>query len=142
MVFEQSEIEEAVLAHFETIFQGKRVPVYPDGEVHDQVQLSILELEQVLSQTTPTFKEDQFESKVCSPYTFTELDQTLQKLPPGKSSGYDNIPNELLKNSSFGFKQYLQIFLNRIIEDGEVPEDLNLGKCMLICKVYSLNVIM
>jgi hypothetical protein len=45
------------------------------------------------------------------------------------------IPNELLKNSSYNFKQFLLVFLNKILEDGSVPEALNKGKCMLIFKV-------
>ena len=138
MVFEQTELEDAVLAHFSTIFQGKRVPVHPVEETVDQVELTILELDQILSNITPIFKDDNFESKVCSPYSFNELDEALQNLPPGKAAGFDNISNELLKNSSYGSKLYLQTFLNRIIEDGEVPQDLNLGKCMLIYKVCPL----
>ena len=139
MVFEQDAIEDAVLAHFATIFQGKRVPVYPIRDVDDQIELTLQEIEQVLCQATPPTEKDQFESQICSPYTFTELNQILQKLPNGKASGYDCIPNELIKNTSFHFKLYLQTFLNRIIEDGEVPPDLNLGKCMLIFKVCIKN---
>ena len=45
------------------------------------------------------------------------------------------IPNKLLKNCSYNFKQFLLVFLNRILEDGAVPEALNIGKCMLIFKV-------
>ena len=48
---------------------------------------------------------------------------------------YYRIPNELLKNGSYNFKQFLLVFLNRILEDGSVPEALNKGKCMLIFKV-------
>ena len=51
--------------------------------------------------------------------------------------GYDSIPNELLKNSSFDFKQYLLIFYNKILGDGVVPQALNIGKCMLVYKVSS-----
>ena len=43
----------------------------------------------------------------------------------------------MLKNSSFGFMQYLLVFLNKILADGVVPQALNLGKCMLIYKVIS-----
>ena len=45
------------------------------------------------------------------------------------------IPNELLKHSSPQFKQYLLVFLNQVLEDGVVPEQLNTGKCMLVFKV-------
>ena len=134
MVFSQDEVEDVVLAHFAISFQGKRVPVYPIENV-DQIELTLQEIEQIICQATPPTEKDRFESEICSPYSFTELDQILQKLPNGKASGYDCIPNELLRNASFQFKLYLQTFLNRIIEDGEVPPDLNLGKCMLIFKV-------
>ena len=75
------------------------------------------------------------EDRVCSPISLTELDFLLGKLANGKSSGYDQIPNELLKHSSPHFKQYLLAFLNKIIEGGLVPQSLNLGKCVLIYKV-------
>ena len=135
MVFDQEDIEEAVLNHFEKIFLGKRIPVYELDAVPDQIALSILELDQIVFQNSPSFQPDQFEDKVCSPYSQNELDQILGKLSSGKSSGYDGIPNELLKNASFKFKQYLLIFLNQILKDGVVPQNLNLGKCMLIHKV-------
>ena len=51
------------------------------------------------------------------------------------ATGYDCIPNELLKNISPQFNKYFQVFLNQIIHEGQVPSDLNLGKCMLIFKV-------
>ena len=135
MVFEQSELEDAVLENFSTIFEGKRVPIFPKEAADDQVELTLLELDQILSSSTTTLKEDHFESKVCSPYTFNELDEALKSLKNGKAAGYDNISNELLKNTSYTSKLYLQTFLNQIIDDGEIPEDLNIGKCMLIFKV-------
>ena len=137
MVFEQHEIEEAVLGHFSSIFEAKRVPVYSSVGDQDQVQLTIMELEQILSKEGPEYEENQFESKVCPAYTFTELEQILADLPDGKAAGVDNISNELLKHSSFQSKLYLQTFLNKIIHDGEVPVELNQGKCMLIFKVLT-----
>ena len=76
-----------------------------------------------------------FESIVCAQYTLSELNQILGDLPNGKASGYDAVPNELLKNTGDQFKNYLLVFLNRIMDDGIVPEELNKGKCMLIHKV-------
>ena len=134
MVFEQHEIEDAVMSHFSNIFEGKRVPVYAVG-VQDQVELAMEELEQILAKESPMFKEDQFESQICPLYSFTELEQILKDLPDGKAAGIDNISNELLNHSSFESKLYLQTFLNKIIQDGEVPVELNQGKCMLIFKV-------
>ena len=72
---------------------------------------------------------------MCAPYSHDELDRILLDLPKNKSSGYDRIPNELLRNCGVKFRQYLITFLNRIMEDGIVPEDLNKGKCILIHKV-------
>ena len=135
MVFEQHEIEDTVLHNFGNIFVGQRIPVFPLDSVPDQVSLSIAELEQILGENTPSFAPDHFEEKVCAPYTFVELNDILGQLPSNKASGYDSIPNELIKNCSTRFKHYLLIFLNKILEDGIVPQNLNSGKCMLIHKV-------
>ena len=135
MVFEQSEIEEAVLDHFKTIFEGSRVPVFTNTNDVDQVDIALQDIDQILASTTPSFQEDQFESDVVSPYSFSELESILDSLPPRKAAGFDNISNELLKNTNFDSRLYLQTFLNKIISDGEVPPDLNLGKCMLVHKV-------
>ena len=89
MVFEQEDIEEAVLAHFENIFEGKRVPIYPADPCEDQVQLALADIEQILGQTEAVFAPDHFEDQVCRPYSSVELDQILQNLPSGKASGYD-----------------------------------------------------
>ena len=136
MVFEAEDIEDAVLQHFATIFAGQRCPVYTASpQPQDQVELSILELDRILANTTPTFDEHHFQEQVCPPYSFVELEEALEKLPNGKASGYDRLPNELLKHSSFKYKLYLQSFLNKVLEEGTVPEGLNVGKCMLIHKV-------
>ena len=121
--------------NFESIFQGQRFPIYPLDNHCDQTELTLLELDQILGQNPAHFEPEQFEQTVCSQYSLHELGQILDQLPSGKASGYDSIPNELLKNSSPKFKQYLMIFLNQILDDGAVPGNLNLGKCMLIYKV-------
>ena len=135
MVFEQDEIEESVLYHFGKAFAGQTCPVPPVTPPSSQVTLSISEMTEIIGKSTETFSPDHFEDRICLPYSFNELDLTLNKLAPNKASGYDRVPNELLKNSSFKFKQYLLMFLNKIIEDGSVPQALNVGKCMLIHKV-------
>ena len=135
MVFEQHQIEDAVLDHFSDIFKGQRVPVYDCPPPVDHVALCLAEIDQLLSCEAPAYQPTQFENDVCPPFTFTELEQTLLELPRGKASGYDQIPNELLTNSSFKFKQHLLIFMNKILETGAVPEALNIGKCMLVHKV-------
>ena len=135
MVFEQDEIEEAVLQHFSTIFQGTRVPVSTVIDDVDQVELALRDIDQILASDIPNVSENKFEDQICSPFSFVELDQILKELPNNKASGYDNISNEMIKNSSQTFRLYLQTFLNKIIDDGEVPSDLNIGKCILVHKV-------
>ena len=89
MVFEQSQIEEVVLEHFEEIFKAKRIPVFYDEAPVDQVEIACQEIEQMLCDQTPGFEPDHFEENVCSAYSSIELDQILQNLPSGKASGYD-----------------------------------------------------
>ena len=135
MVFEQSEIEEAVLSHFSDIFKAQRIPVFTSPCQPDQTELAIAELEQILSKDITEYDHDVFEDEVCPPYTNFELAKELDSLVDGKASGYDRVPNELIKYSGVKFRQYLMTFLNKILEDGEVPQDLNIGKCMLVHKV-------
>ena len=85
MVFEQHQLEETVLQHFE----GKRVPIYPPTSPPDQTEAALLELDQLLGQNQPVFDSKHFESKVCAPYSFVELSKILEKLPSGKACGYD-----------------------------------------------------
>ena len=143
MVFKQEEIEDCVMAHFEKIFKGKNCPVFDMGEPVSQIDLVIQDIDTILGQgqDTPRFDPDYFEDQVCSPYSFSELEKLLQDLPNNKAAGYDCIPNELLRNSSYTFKQYLLTFLNKIMKDGLVPEALNVGKCMLIYKVRKVILI-
>ena len=139
IVFNQDEIEEAVLDHFKNVFQGQRQPVYCPNSQPDQVTLAELELQNILEGSALEVSHDKFEEQVCSPISFTELEGILGKLSNGKSCGYDAVPNEFLKNSTKNFKMYILIFLNKIIADGRVPEALNLGKVMLIYKVCENN---
>ena len=135
MVFDQEDVEEAVLEHFSAIFEGKRHPVFVDKTPVDQTAIALQEIEDILQQDSRNYEENKFEDQICPPFSFVELEKTLGDLPTGKASGYDRVPNELLKNSSFDFKQYLLMFYNKIISDGSVPEPLNQGKCMLIYKI-------
>ena len=135
MVFQQDQVESAILDHFSRIFAAQREPVFTDIEHPDMVSLSIQEIDNILDSYPSDCAENKFEEEVCAPYTLTELSQILGDLPSSKAAGIDQIPNELLKNCSFKFKQYLLSFLNQMLEEGRVPEALNTGKCMLIHKV-------
>ena len=137
MVFEQHEIEEVVLSHFSDMFQASYTKVKDTPTTENQVQESIDELDAMIGDKRPmgNVPPNRFESIVCSHYTLSELTEILRNIPNGKASGYDAVPNELLKNTGDQFKNYLLVFLNRIMDDGIVPEELNKGKCMLIHKV-------
>ena len=128
MVFDQDGIEGVVTEHFKGIFNGS--PLSPRDVLenaeseHDSDKNS-----------RKGFRDDEFEEEVCSPYTTSELDNILDTLPSGKACSTDNIPNELLKNTTPLSRIYLQVMLNKIMKEGEVPESLNQGKCVLIYKV-------
>ena len=85
--------------------------------------------------------ENKYEADVCAPITMTELEELICLLPNQKACGLDNIPNEFLKNSTFKFKCYLLSFYNKIIDEGNVPASLNMGKCCLIWKVSLTSVL-
>ena len=90
MVFTQAQIEEAILDHFNTVFAGKMIPVYPAEPPVDQVEVVLQEIDAMLDGHQPAFEADHFEAKVCSPYSYVELYQILRQLPYGKVSGYDS----------------------------------------------------
>ena len=126
-MFDQDGIEAVLIHHFKHIFNGQDSPNSPDTTeelVDDDGQSEF-----------NTYEADEFENDVCSPYTTCELNEILDALPSGKSSSTDHIPNELLKHSTSTSRLYLQILLNKIMDEGEVPEALNQGKCVLIYKV-------
>ena len=137
MVFQQEEIEDAILDHFTKIFIGQRNPVFPTLDHPDMITMTLTDIENILNTYPPDCPADKFDKQVCPPYTLTELSQILASLSAGKAAGFDQLPNELLKHCSQNFKQYLLLFLNQIIEEGRVPESLNIGKCMLIHKVQT-----
>ena len=138
MKFDQNEIEDVILDHFSEVFSASPVPNNIHEDTASQVKQSLESLDQLLDDSEADAPEtNKYEDIVCAPYTFTELEDTLQELPNNKASGYDRINNELLKNSGSTAKRMLLIFLNKIMEEGSVPECLNHGKCMLIHKVES-----
>ena len=82
-----------------------------------------------------------FEPIVCAPFSRHDINSILDSLSSAKSPGFDNISNEMLKYSNSHFRDYLMAFLNKVLETGEVPKELNIGKCMLVFKVVSLHLI-
>ena len=136
MVFDQAGIEGVITEHFKGIFNGS--PLSP----RDVLENPADDGDNTISYARKPMNEDEFEKEVCAPYTVTELDEILDTLPSGKASSTDHIPNELLKNTTPLSRIYLQFFLNKIMAEGEVPESLNQGKCVLIYKViYNIKTI-
>ena len=129
MVFDQDGIEDVVTEHFKGIFNGSRV------SPRELMERPLEGTEDAHDYTRKTLNEDEFEKEVCEPYTTSELNDLLDNLPCGKACSTDHIPNELLKHTSRVLRIYLQLLLNKIMADGEVPESLNQGKCVLIHKV-------
>ena len=62
------------------------------------------------------------------------LKEILAKLKDGKSNGVDNIPSEVLKYSGDYLQSFLLTFYNKILDEGLVPEKLNVIKCILLHK--------
>ena len=135
MVFEQAEIEDVVIDHFAERFKGQRDP----SSLDDNEPLTET-IEDNVPNSGGNFTESQFEEYICKPFTISELELVLKNLPKDKSSGPDNIANELIKNTSFKTRLYLQLFLNKILEEGRVPNLLNKGKCVLVFKVKLNNI--
>ena len=134
MVFDQDQIEAAVLDHFGQAFVGQKTPIYCGPATEDQDSLSISEIDAVLGSWSHFTEPDKYESQVCRPFVASELDSILNTLSDGKASGYDDVPLEFLKHSTAKYRNYLLVFLNKILSEGVVPEDLNKGKCILIFK--------
>ena len=141
VVFGQEDIEEVVIGHFQKTFNGQRTPVY-NTEANDQdiIDEVIHEKNENLEPQN-NVPENKYEADVCAPITMTELEELICLLPNQKACGLDNIPNEFLKNSTFKFKCYLLSFYNKIIDEGNVPASLNMGKCCLIWKVSFTSVL-
>ena len=86
MVFKQDEVEEVVLDHFAERFSGQKFPgqstsplMTPTDDTTGQRPWDREHL----------FEPTQFESEVCAPFTYMELEDMLKELPLGKASGYD-----------------------------------------------------
>ena len=143
MVFDQNAIENSVVAHFSEMFQASENKSQQLSDKSAEAEAALKQLDEMRcsSDCHPEVDAEKYESIICSPYTFSELDQILKELPNGKASGCDTVPNEMLKNAGVKFKNYLLIFLNKIMDEGIVPQELNRGKCILIHKVRNYQII-
>ena len=127
--------KDQVMEHFSNIFAGQRIPVFESQEDQNEIDIVIDEIDDILNQSSSQFAPHTFEEEVCLEYSFSELQSEIESLANCKAAGIDAVPNELIKNSGEKFRMYLLIFLNKILREGYVPPDLNVGKCLLIHKV-------
>ena len=95
MVFEQDEVEEVVLDHFGERFGGQKFPGQADSQHTTSSKHSAGPCPWDKERS---FESTQFESEVCAPFTYTELDDMLNGLPTGKASGYDRWVNLIIIN--------------------------------------------
>ena len=66
MVFEQEDIEDAVLDHFGTVFHGQRTPVFPAEPPADQIDLALSDMDQILGQPQAEFEPDHFDQRILN----------------------------------------------------------------------------
>ena len=131
VVFDHKEVSEQVVSKWSTVFKGQKEPVfshsktpYPPDIPDDSPILNHL----------PKSNHTKHEKFLCRPYTLVSLKKILGGLKDNKSRGIDNIPAEVLKNADGKLLDYLLEFYNVIWKSGDVPESLNVIKCVLIHK--------
>ena len=67
-------------------------------------------------------------------FTLTEVKKIASRLSNGKSSGWDNIPSEFLKNAPDAALVVLTLLFNKIKNSGIFPKGWNCGRITLIHK--------
>lgn len=67
-------------------------------------------------------------------FSVDEVVKNVQKLKNSKAKGFDNIPNEFIKNSGHGFHVLLTALYNKVKEAGRFPAGWNRGRICLIHK--------
>ena len=131
VVFGHDNVAPEVVSKWSNVFSGQTEPVFPDSS---QPPLPDLDSSHPLLQGLPHYPPEKHETFLCRPFSMESLNQILEELQDKKSCGFDNIPSEVLKYSNDTMKQYLLTFYNKILEEGMVPECLNVIKCVLLHK--------
>ena len=72
--------------------------------------------------------------KLKEPISSDEVKEAAKKLKDNKSTGCDNIPAELIKNSPEEINSIIAEILNNIAETGVKPTELTLGQLMPLPK--------
>ena len=130
-MFDPNKVTEQVLHRWSGVFRGQLEPVFQNMKLDP---LPDLEENDPLLEDLPKSHPTKHENIVCRPFTENSLKTILNSLKDGKSCGFDNIPNEILKYGGDLLLKYLSALYNKILEEGVVPEILNTVKCVLIHK--------
>ena len=131
-MFETESVHQAVLDCWSNIFKGKRDPIFTNSQ--NPVDIVQNEIQNLLNSSFQIFDPCTHEEVVCRPFTQGSVKECLSKLKTGKSSGFDNVPAESLKNCGPKYLEYLLLFYNKILSSGIIPPELNIGKCLLLPK--------
>lgn len=70
----------------------------------------------------------------ATPVSLAEVEAALKNLKCGKAPGYDNIHPEFLKNLGPGARNWLALFLSRIISEKNLPKSWRTAKTVAIPK--------
>ena len=87
--FEQEKIEEVVMSHFAERFSGEEFPPVSSSDSLDGSEISDSLTDDDENEGSRKFPSDHFDSYICEPYSYVELEKILADLPAGKASGYD-----------------------------------------------------
>ena len=114
-----------------TVFKGQREPVFTESTSPPPPDISPTSpILKHLPKSNPT-KHEKF---LCRPFGTTSLKNILSSLQDKKSRDIDNIPSEVIKHAGEKLLKYLREFYNKIWRTGNVPESLNVIKCVLLHK--------
>ena len=133
-VYEQEEIEEAVLWKFTQIFKGQRTVVFKPGETCEHDIIGKNDLKKSWAIDAKDIVINKYEDEICSKISSYEYEGLKNNLQKGKSSGIDGIPNEFIKNGGVALDEHIRAFLNRVVKTSKFPETGNEGKCVIVHK--------
>ena len=127
-------IEEIVLEELSKIFSVRKSKIFSSR--NEQLIKEVLVKEDMgWEEWIPTLKpNNEYEEEICRKVDITHIDESIKKIKEDRAPGVDGITANMLKLSSLAFRTKLTELVNEIIQEGEVPESLLIGKMTLIDK--------
>ena len=121
-------IEEIVLEELSKIFSGRKSKIFSSR--NEQLFKEVLVKEDMgWEEWIPTLKpNNEYEEEICRKVDITHIDESIKKIKEDRAPGVDGITANILKLSSLAFRTKLTELVNEIIQEGEVPESLLIGK--------------